>query len=132
MCGVITIRNYGSHSEISHPSWGGGGHSRLMWWTGRRTMGGWVSLFEENTSGALGGAPDTTPNDNCDRFPPPLTTPVMVLYFFLTKLVMVLYIYLSTLPCCYLLTLINFHGSNNIRPCIHRGPKHYMFAYGYV
>ena len=66
MCGVITIRNYASHSEISHPSWGGGGgeggggNSRLMWWTGRRTMGGWVSLFEENTFGALGGAPDTT------------------------------------------------------------------------
>ena len=31
-------------------------------------MGGWVSLFEENTSGALGGAPYTTPNDNCDDF----------------------------------------------------------------
>ena len=35
--------------------------------------GGWVSLFEENTSGALGGATDTTLNDNCDRFPPPPT-----------------------------------------------------------
>ena len=46
----------------------GGGHSRLMWWTGRRTIGGWVSLFEEKTSGALGGAPYTTPNDNCDDF----------------------------------------------------------------
>ena len=68
-------------------------------------MGGWVSLFEENTSGALGGAPDTTPNDNCDRspkgakvYPPPPLTMFYLQHLLLDVLVGVLWPEFHTRP----------------------------------